>query len=91
MQATGSVLTARSGSASRAGAACREESYHELAMVGYDYVLSYEHEDVTMSVGDGVEKGGAVPEAADHQGATKAAATRYSTTRETEIGQTGKR
>lgn len=28
----------------------------ELAMVGYDYVLSYEHEDVTMSVGDGVEK-----------------------------------
>lgn len=28
----------------------------ELSMVGYDYVLSYEHEDVTMSVGDGVEK-----------------------------------
>jgi len=28
----------------------------ELALVGYDYVLSYEHEDVTMSVGDGVEK-----------------------------------
>ena len=28
----------------------------ELAMVGYDYVMSYEHEDVTMSVGDGVEK-----------------------------------
>ncbi len=28
----------------------------ELAMVGYDYVLSYEHEDVTMSVMDGVEK-----------------------------------
>ena len=25
-------------------------------MVGYDYVMSYEHEDVTMSVGDGVEK-----------------------------------
>lgn len=28
----------------------------ELSMVGYNYVLSYEHEDVTMSVGDGVEK-----------------------------------
>lgn len=28
----------------------------ELSLVGYDYVLSYEHEDVTMSVGDGVEK-----------------------------------
>jgi sugar phosphate isomerase/epimerase len=28
----------------------------ELALVGYDYTLSYEHEDVTMSVGDGVEK-----------------------------------
>lgn len=28
----------------------------ELSMVGYDYVMSYEHEDVTMSVGDGVEK-----------------------------------
>ena len=28
----------------------------ELAMIGYDYVLSYEHEDVTMSVMDGVEK-----------------------------------
>ena len=28
----------------------------ELSMVGYDFVLSYEHEDVTMSVGDGVEK-----------------------------------
>ncbi len=28
----------------------------ELSMVGYDYVLSYEHEDVTMSVMDGVEK-----------------------------------
>ncbi|MEI3339369.1 MAG: sugar phosphate isomerase/epimerase [Eubacterium sp.] len=28
----------------------------ELSIVGYDYVLSYEHEDVTMSVGDGVEK-----------------------------------
>lgn len=28
----------------------------ELSMVRYDYVLSYEHEDVTMSVGDGVEK-----------------------------------
>lgn len=28
----------------------------ELSVVGYDYVLSYEHEDVTMSVGDGVEK-----------------------------------
>ncbi len=28
----------------------------ELSMIQYDYVLSYEHEDVTMSVGDGVEK-----------------------------------
>lgn len=28
----------------------------ELSMVGYNYVLSYEHEDVTMSVGDGVKK-----------------------------------
>ncbi len=28
----------------------------ELSLVGYDYVMSYEHEDVTMSVGDGVEK-----------------------------------
>ena len=28
----------------------------ELALVGYDYVMSYEHEDVTMSVNDGVEK-----------------------------------
>jgi sugar phosphate isomerase/epimerase len=28
----------------------------ELAMVGYDYVMSYEHEDVTMSVMDGIEK-----------------------------------
>ncbi len=28
----------------------------ELAMVGYDYVLSYEHEDVTMSRDDGAEK-----------------------------------
>ena len=28
----------------------------ELSMVGYDFVLSYEHEDVTMSVDDGVEK-----------------------------------
>ena len=28
----------------------------ELSLVGYDYVLSYEHEDVTMSVCDGVEK-----------------------------------
>lgn len=28
----------------------------ELSMVGYDYVMSYEHEDVTMSVEDGIEK-----------------------------------
>lgn len=28
----------------------------ELSMVGYDYVMSYEHEDVTMSRADGVEK-----------------------------------
>jgi sugar phosphate isomerase/epimerase len=28
----------------------------ELSMVGYNYVLSYEHEDVTMSRADGVEK-----------------------------------
>ena len=28
----------------------------ELAMIGYDYVLSYEHEDVTMSRADGVDK-----------------------------------
>lgn len=28
----------------------------ELAMTGYDYVLSYEHEDVTMSRADGLDK-----------------------------------
>lgn len=28
----------------------------ELSMIGYDYVLSYEHEDVTMSRADGMEK-----------------------------------
>ena len=28
----------------------------ELAMIGYDYVLSYEHEDVTMSREDGITK-----------------------------------
>ncbi|TFG63693.1 MAG: sugar phosphate isomerase/epimerase [Spirochaetales bacterium] len=31
----------------------------ELSMVGYNYVLSYEHEDVTMSRADGVEKAAA--------------------------------
>ena len=28
----------------------------ELSMIGYDYVMSYEHEDVTMSRQDGIEK-----------------------------------
>ena len=28
----------------------------ELSMIGYDYVMSYEHEDVTMSRKDGIEK-----------------------------------
>ena len=28
----------------------------ELALVGYDYVVSYEHEDVVMSREDGIEK-----------------------------------
>jgi len=28
----------------------------ELSMIGYDYVMSYEHEDVTMSRADGIEK-----------------------------------
>ncbi len=28
----------------------------ELSMIGYDYVMSYEHEDVTMSRQDGLEK-----------------------------------
>ena len=28
----------------------------ELAMIGYDYVMSYEHEDVTMSRHDGITK-----------------------------------
>ncbi|MCK5569378.1 MAG: hypothetical protein KAJ15_06650 [Spirochaetes bacterium] len=28
----------------------------ELMLVGYDYVLSYEHEDVVMSREDGMEK-----------------------------------
>lgn len=28
----------------------------ELSMIGYDYVMSYEHEDVTMSRNDGITK-----------------------------------
>jgi len=28
----------------------------ELSMIGYDYVMSYEHEDVTMSRADGIKK-----------------------------------
>ena len=28
----------------------------ELSLIGYDYVMSYEHEDVTMSRKDGIEK-----------------------------------
>ena len=28
----------------------------ELSLIGYDYVMSYEHEDVTMSRNDGITK-----------------------------------
>ena len=28
----------------------------ELSLIGYDYVMSYEHEDVTMSRHDGITK-----------------------------------
>ena len=30
--------------------------FTELSMIGYDYVMSYEHEDVTMSREDGIKK-----------------------------------
>jgi len=33
---------------SRMGLSPMEESDHRTVMIGYDYVMSYEHEDVTM-------------------------------------------